>query len=47
MEKMEVKGFSKPDEVRKFEKGRVELVKIGGSMVGKGIFEPGWKCQSM
>ena len=43
MEKMEVKGFSKPDEVRKFEKGRVELVKIGGSMVGKGIFEPGWK----
>ncbi len=43
MEKMEVKSFSKPDEVRKFEKGRVELVKIGGSMVGKGIFEPGWK----
>lgn len=43
MEKMEVKGFSKPDEVRRFEKGRVELVKIGGSMVGKGIFEPGWK----
>ncbi len=43
MEKMEVKGFNKPDEVRKFEKGRVELVKIGGAMVGKGIFEPGWK----
>ena len=43
MEKMEVKSFSKPDEVRKFEKGRVELVKIGGAMVGKGIFEPGWK----
>lgn len=40
---MEVKNFSSPDEVRKFEKGKVELVNIGGTMVGKATFEPGWK----
>ena len=26
-----------PDEVRKFEKGKVELVKVGGAMVGKNV----------
>lgn len=41
--KMEVKYFTSPDEVRTFEKGKVELVKIGGAMVGKATFEPGWK----
>lgn len=43
MAKMEAKGFGKPDEVRTFDKGRVELVKIGGVTIGRGIFEPGWK----
>ncbi len=40
---MDVKGFSTPDEVRTFPKGRVELVKIGGVTIGRGVFEPGWK----
>ncbi|OGG01702.1 cupin [Candidatus Gottesmanbacteria bacterium RBG_16_37_8] len=44
--KMEVKNFTSPDEVRTFEKGKVELVKIGGAMVGKATFEPGWKWSS-
>ena len=43
MEKIEVKGFKFSDEVRTFEKGKVELIKIGGAMVGKATFEPGWK----
>jgi hypothetical protein len=43
MQKAELKGFGVPDEVRKFPKGRVELIKIGGAMVGRAIFEPGWK----
>ena len=43
MAKMEVKSFGVPDEVRTFEKGRVELVKVGDVTIGKGIFEPGWK----
>jgi len=43
MKKMEVKGFNKPDEVRSFDKGRVELVNIGGAMVGRAVFQPGWR----
>ena len=43
MEKAVLKSFGKPDEVRKFPKGRLELVKVGGVTIGRGIFEPGWK----
>lgn len=43
MEKAELKSFGAPDEVREFPKGRLELVKIGGALVGRAIFEPGWK----
>jgi hypothetical protein len=39
----ELKRFGKPDEVRTFPKGRIELVKIGGSTIGRAIFEPGWR----
>jgi hypothetical protein len=42
-EKAEVMRFGEPDEVRNFPKGRLELVKIGGATVGRGVFEPGWK----
>jgi quercetin dioxygenase-like cupin family protein len=35
--------FESPDEVREFEKGRFELVRIGGITVGRAIYEPGWK----
>ncbi len=43
MKKMEVKGFNKPDEVRDFDKGKVELVNVGGATVGRAVFQPGWK----
>ncbi len=43
MSKLEVKSFSKPDEVRTFDKGKVELIKVGGSMIGRATFQPGWK----
>ena len=43
MKKAEVKSFGKPDEVRKFPKGRLELINIGGATVGRAIFEPGWR----
>src|SRR5687768_6014399 len=39
----ELKHFGKPDEVRTFPKGRIELVKVGGATIGRAIFEPGWK----
>ena len=43
MEKAECKDFRKPDEVREFPRGRLELIKIGGATVGRAVFEPGWK----
>jgi hypothetical protein len=43
MEKAELKSFWKPDEVREFPKGRLELIKIGGATIGRAIFEPGWR----
>jgi len=43
MEKMEVKNFKNPDEVRTFELGKVELVKIGGRTIGRATLQPGWK----
>jgi hypothetical protein len=43
MKKLEVKSFSKPDEVRKFDKGKLELIKVGGALIGRATFQPGWK----
>jgi len=43
MDKAEIKSFTKPDEVREFPKGRLELINIGGATVGRAIFEPGWR----
>jgi hypothetical protein len=43
MEKADLKSFGKPDEVREFPKGRVELITIGGVTIGRAILEPGWK----
>jgi DNA-binding transcriptional ArsR family regulator len=38
-----IKRFESPDEVRTFEKGRFEIVRIGGMTVGRARYEPGWK----
>ncbi|HMW81494.1 MAG TPA: cupin domain-containing protein, partial [Accumulibacter sp.] len=43
MKKVEVKSFTHPVEVRTFPKGRVELIEVGGTVVGRATFEPGWK----
>jgi hypothetical protein len=43
MEAMEGKSFDRPDEVRTFEKGKLELVNIGGRTVGRATFQPGWR----
>ncbi len=39
----ELKSFGKPDEIREFPKGKVELIKIGGDTIGRATFQPGWK----
>ena len=38
-----LKRFEQPDEVRKFEKGKFELVHIGGMTIGRATYAPGWK----
>src|ERR687885_1312363 len=44
MPDVEVKSFESPDEVRPFEgKGEAKVVNIGGRVVGRGTFEPGWR----
>jgi mannose-6-phosphate isomerase-like protein (cupin superfamily) len=37
------KSFSAPEETRKMDKGKVEVVNVGGSQVMRATFEPGWK----
>ena len=43
MKKIEIKSLNSPDEIRTFEKGKIELVNIGGKSIGRAIFEPGWR----
>jgi hypothetical protein len=43
MKKAELKNFGKPDEVREFSKGRLELMKVGEATVGRAILQPGWR----
>ena len=38
-----LKRFEAPDEVRRMEKGRFEVVRIGGLTVGRATYEPGWR----
>ena len=40
---LEVKNFQSPDETRPFkDKGRAEIVNLGGGAAGLATFEPGW-----
>lgn len=36
-------SFIRPDETREFPHGRVEIVKIGGTEIGRLVLEPGWR----
>ena len=38
-----LKSFENPDETGVFEKGRLEIVRIGGMTLGRATYEPGWK----
>lgn len=37
------RSFESPDEVRRFDKGRMEVITLGGETVGRATFEPGWR----
>ena len=38
-----LKRFDEPDETRVFDKGKFEIVHIGGMTIGRASYEPGWK----
>ena len=38
-----LRRFEQPDEVRVFEKGKFEIVRIGGLTIGRATYQPGWK----
>ena len=38
-----LKRFEAPDETRLMEKGKFEVVRLGGLTVGRATYEPGWK----
>src|SRR5437764_2875030 len=38
-----LKRFDSSDEVRVMQKGKFELVHIGGMTIGRATYEPGWK----
>lgn len=39
----EHKDFTAADEVREFANGRLELLRIGGSEIGRLVLQPGWR----
>jgi quercetin dioxygenase-like cupin family protein len=38
-----LRRFDEPDETRLFEKGRFDVVHLGGVEIGRARYEPGWK----
>jgi mannose-6-phosphate isomerase-like protein (cupin superfamily) len=42
-DEMRSKTFGQPDETRSFEKGRVEIVRLGEVTFGRATLEPGWR----
>jgi quercetin dioxygenase-like cupin family protein len=38
-----LKRFDTPDETRTMTKGRFEIVRLGGLVIGRATYEPGWR----
>jgi hypothetical protein len=38
-----LKRFESPDEIRTFEKGKFEIVRIGRKTIGRATYQPGWR----
>jgi hypothetical protein len=46
LQRTEQRDFAAPDETRTFENGRLELISIGGSDIGRLVLSPGWRWSS-
>jgi hypothetical protein len=40
---IEWRDFADPEEVRTFDRGRVEILKVGGMEIGRLVLSPGWR----
>jgi mannose-6-phosphate isomerase-like protein (cupin superfamily) len=38
-----LKQFEHPDEERMFEKGKFEVIHVGGMAIGRATYQPGWR----
>jgi len=43
MDEVILKRFEQADETREFERGRFEIVRLGGLTIGRATYQPGWK----
>ena len=43
MQRLASKSFAATEDVRTFDKGRMEVVTVGDATVGRATFQPGWK----
>jgi hypothetical protein len=43
MNEVVLKRFEHPDEIREFELGKFEIVRLGGTTIGRATYQPGWK----
>jgi hypothetical protein len=46
IEQQEKKNFAKPDDKRTFNKGQIEVVKVGETTIGRTTLQPGWRWSS-
>ena len=40
---LQSKSFDAPDEMRTFDKGKLEIIHVDGRTIGRATFQPGWK----
>lgn len=40
---IEQRDFTQADEVREFDKGRAEILQVGGTEIGRLVLQPGWR----
>ena len=38
-----LRRFEQPDETREFERGKFEIIRVGGLTIGRATYQPGWK----
>jgi mannose-6-phosphate isomerase-like protein (cupin superfamily) len=43
MSELEIRRFEEPDDVRRFERGSFEVLRLGDMTIGRASYEPGWR----